>query len=391
MPKAQNYNIAVVADPLYKKGGAEVHLKYILDTFDNKTLFTAFCDKEFVKREFPNVVVKTSFMQYLPWKFKLKHFYNLFLPLAYSSFKFNGYDAILSLSISFAKFAHGSIPHINICMSPPKFLWDKEKRSIKSSEQLKGVNKFLFKIYSLFENTIIEDKWRQKDKRAAQRTDKMIAISNTVKERIKKYYDIQADVIYPPVDVTGIEKTSQGYSKENWFLYLGRVETYKGVELAIRAAYSAKVPLKIGGVGDDLERMKNLVKSLNAKGLIKFLGYFSDEEKPALLAKAKALIFPVKGEDFGIIPVEANAAGTPVIAYRDGGVVETISDTNPKTGIFFDKYNYKSLAKVLKKFDEKEFKADNCRKQAAQFASEIFQYKLRTYVEDVLKERQNNG
>ncbi|HQJ73719.1 MAG TPA: hypothetical protein PLW74_02430, partial [Candidatus Dojkabacteria bacterium] len=81
----------------------------------------------------------------------------------------------------------------------------------------------------------------------------------------------------------------------------------------------------------------------------------------------------------------------PVIAYRDGGVVETISDTNPKTGIFFDKYNYKSLAKVLRKFDEKEFKADNCRKQAAQFASEIFQYKLRTYVEDVLKERQNNG
>jgi len=137
--------------------------------------------------------------------------------------------------------------------------------------------------------------------------------------------------------------------------------------------------------------MKNLVKSLNAKGLIKFLGYFSDEEKPVLLAKAKALIFPVKGEDFGIIPVEANAAGTPVIAYRDGGVVETISDTNPKTGIFFDKYNYKSLVKVLRKFDEKQYKPDNCRKQAAQFASEIFQYKLRTYVEDVLKERQNNG
>jgi len=391
MPNQQKYKIAVVADPLYKKGGAEVNLKYILNTFDNKTLFTAFCDKEFVKREFPNVEVKTSFMQYLPWKFKLKHLYNLLQPLAYRSFSFKGYDAIVSLSISFAKFAHGNIPHINICMSPPKFLWDKEKRSIKDSNQLKGINRLLFKIYSLFENTIIEDKWRDKDKRAAQRVDRMIAISNTVKERVKKYYEVDADVIYPPVDVTGIEKVSKRYSKENWFLYLGRVETYKGVELAVRAAYSAKVPLKIGGVGDDLERMKNLVKGLNAKGLIKFLGYFSDEEKPILLAKAKALIFPVKGEDFGIIPVEANAAGTPVIAYRDGGVVETVCDTNPKTGVFFDKYNYKALAKILKKFNEKEFKPDNCRKQAEQFASEIFQYKLKTYVEDVLKERLTHG
>ena len=130
--------------------------------------------------------------------------------------------------------------------------------------------------------------------------------------------------------------------------------------------------------------MKNLVKELNAKGLVKFLGYYSDEEKPVLLAKAKALLFPVKGEDFGIVPVEANAAGTAVIAFRDGGVVETVSDVNPKTGKFFDEYDFKSLSKILKKFDEKEYKADNCRKQAAEFASEIFQYKLKTYVQDIL-------
>ena len=384
MTKQKKINVAVICDPLYKKGGAEAHLRYMLDTFPQKTLFTAFYDKEFVEREFPDIEIKASFMQHLPWKIELKNFYNLFLPLAYKSFKFKDFDIILSISISFAKFAHGNIPHINICMSPPKFLWQKEGRSIKDASQVKGINRVLYKVYSFFSKTFVEDLWRKWDKRAANRLDRIIAISNVVKERIKKYYDMDADVIYTPVDVTGLTKASRGFKKENWFLYLGRVETYKGVELAIRAATDAKVPLKIGGIGNDLERMKELVKELNAKGLVKFLGYFSDEEKPALLAKAKGLIFPVQGEDFGMIPVEANAAGTAVIAYRDGGVTETISESNPKTGVFFDKYDYKVLSKILKKFNEEDYLPESCRTQALSFSSEIFQYKLKTYVEDIL-------
>ena len=329
-------------------------------------------------------------MQYFPWKFKLKHFYNLFLPLAYRSFRFNGYDLILSISISFAKFARGNIPHVNICMSPPKFFWEKGGRSLKGHEQLKGINRGLFKFYAFFMDTFLEDIWKKWDRNAARRVDKIIAISNVDRSRVKKYYDVDADVIYPPVGVKEISKESKKYEKENWFLYLGRVETYKGVELAIRAACEAKVPLKIGGIGDDLDRMKELVKKLNAKGLVKFLGYYSDEERPVLLAKAKALIYPVQAEDFGIIPVEANAAGTAVIAHKEGGVLETISDSNPKTGIFFDKYDYKELAKILKKFNEKEFNTDGCRKQAAQFASEIYQYKIRRYVEDILESKKSN-
>ena len=385
MPEKKIYNLAIVCDPLYKRGGAEVQLRYMLDTFTSKTLFTAYCDKDFVKKEFPDVKIKTSFMQYLPWKFQLKHFYNLIQPVAYKSFRFKGYDGILSMSIGFAKFVNGSIPHVNICMSPPKFLWEREVRSLKDNQQLKGINRVLFRFYSLFIGTFLEDIWKRWDRNAARKIDRIIAISNVVKERIKKYYNVDADVIYTPVGVKEISKESKKYKKENWFLYLGRVETYKGVELAIRAAHDAKVPLKIAGIGGDLERMKELVRKLNAKGLIKFLGYYSDDERPVLLAKAKAVIFPVKGEDFGMVPVEANAAGTPVIAYKDGGVVETISDSNPKTGIFFDKYDYKELSKILKRFDEKEFKADSCRKQAAEFSSEIFQYKLKRYMEDTLE------
>ena len=102
-------------------------------------------------------------------------------------------------------------------------------------------------------DTFLEDIWKKWDKNAAQRIDRIAAISEVVKQRVKKYYDIDCDVIYPPVEVNEISKISKKYEKENWFLYLGRVETYKGVELAIKAVCDAKVPLKIAGIGDDLE------------------------------------------------------------------------------------------------------------------------------------------
>jgi glycosyltransferase involved in cell wall biosynthesis len=385
MDKKKEYKIAVVSDPLYKFGGAEKHLSYILETFPGSTLHTAFCDKDFVKKNFPNVDIKTSFMQYLPWKLKLKYIYQLLQPLAYKSFRFKGYDGIVSISIGFAKFANGKVPHVNVCMSPPKFFWKKDARTLTGEQQLSGINRIFFKIYSLFMNTFLEDIWKKLDRNAAQKIDSIAAISKTVKRRVKKYHDINCDVIYPPVEVKEIEKKTKGIRKENWFLYLGRVERYKGVELAIRACAKAKVPLKIAGIGDDLERMKDLVKELNAKGRVRFLGFVSDEERIQLLGKAKALIFPVKGEDFGIVPVEANAAGTPVIAYKDGGVRETVSDSNPKTGIFFKKYDYNEVAKILKSFDEKEYNRDSCRKQADNFAVEIFKYKLHRYVEDILE------
>lgn len=384
----QDHTIAVVSDPLYKYGGAEKHLSYILKTFPHKTLFTAYCDKEFVKKQFPDIEIKTSFMQYLPWKKKLRYIYLLLQPLAYRSFRFKKYDCIVSLSIGFGKFVRGKIPHINICMSPPKFLWQKESRSLLNKKQLAGWDKFLFQFYSLFVNSFLENIWRKWDRNAARRIDNIVAISDVVRKRVKKYYGVDSDVIFPPVEVQEISELSKQYEKENWFLYLGRVETYKGVALAIKAVNDAKVPLKIAGVGDDLERMKDLVKKLSAKGYVRFLGFVSDEEKIELLSKTKALLFPVRDEDFGIVPVEANAAGTPVIAYREGGVTETISEVNPKTGIFFDKYNYKELSNVLEKFDAKQYQPDSCRKQAMNFSVDIFQYKLRLYVDDVLSKKQ---
>jgi glycosyltransferase involved in cell wall biosynthesis len=379
--------MAVVTDVLYKYGGAEKHLEYILKTFPNSELFVPYYDKEFVEKYFPNIKIHQSFLRYFPFKKKLKYFYLLLHPLAFKSFRFRKFDGVLSHSIIFAKFAKApkGKKHINSCMTPPKFLWQKEDRSLKDKEQLKGLNKLLFGIYSFFMDTFLEDLWKKWDRKAAQRLDNMLVISKTVKRRVKKYYDVNADVIYPPVEVEKLQEGELINRRENWFLYLGRIETYKGVELAIRACVDASVPLKIVGKGDDEQRMHELVKELGAKGLVRFLGFVSDQEKEELLKRARALIFPVRGEDFGIVPVEANAVGTPVIAYRSGGVIETISEDHPKTGVFFKKYNYKALSKILKNFDEDDFDRKNCMSHAQEFDASIFMYKLKTYVEDAIQ------
>ncbi len=378
--------VAVVYEPLYKMGGGELHLKYILEAFPNSELFTAYYDDNLVKKNFKNRKINSSFLQKLPWRNKLRYIYLLFLPMAYKSFRFKDFDVIISLSSHFAKFANQKgVQHIDICMTPPKFLWQKGDRTLKKKSQLSGINKFFFGIYSFFMDTVLEDVWRKWDKEAAQKCDRIVAISNVVKKRVEEYYGVNADVIYPPVEVSKIAKYPRVNRKENWFLYLGRVEKYKGVHLAIKACNKLDLPLKIAGTGDDLEAMKQLVDKLAAKGIVKFLGYVSEDEKYELLSRAKALIFPVRGEDFGIVPVEANAFGTPVIAYKDGGPTETISLENPATGVFFEKYTVESLVNVLKKFKPEKYTQDNCIKQSQNFASEIFIYKLQNYVKDTLQ------
>ena len=384
--RGADIKVAVVTDPLYKRGGAEDHIRSILDAFPKAELFTAYYDKSFTDDYYPKVKVHHSFMQYLPARSVMKYVYLLFHPWAYRSFKFKDFDVVLSISISFAKFAKPkNIPHIDICMSPPKFFWEKEGRSLKDKNRFNGFNKFMFSFYSFFMDTFLEKLWQKWDKQAAQRCTKMIAISNVVKERIKKYYDVDADVMYPPVNTDPLKTIKKVNRKEDWFLYAGRVETYKGVKLAIKACVKAGKHLKVAGKGDDLDSMQSLVQKLNAKGFVKFLGYVSDEEKFDLMSRAQALLFPVRHEDFGIVPVEANASGTPVIAFKEGGVLETICENNPKTGIFFEKYGAEELARILKKFKSTDFDPDNCRKQANNFAPEIFVYKLQNYVKDVLQ------
>ena len=153
--KNNNLKVAVVCDPQYKKGGAELHLGYILKAFPSAELFTPYYDKEFTDKEYPGRKINHSFLQYLPGRTKFKYFQLLFHPWAYRSFRLKGYDVVISHTISFAKFVRvpKGIKHICSCMSPPKFLWDRKARSIRGAEEFTGLNKFLFKFYSFFMDT----------------------------------------------------------------------------------------------------------------------------------------------------------------------------------------------------------------------------------------------
>ncbi|MCK9368640.1 glycosyltransferase [Candidatus Dojkabacteria bacterium] len=379
--KQKGLKVAIVTHSLDVMGGAEKNVQRLLMEFPTAKIFCARSNKELLKKWFPRVKVRNSFIQYLPFEKYFRRELYLLYPLAYRSFSFLKYDVVISVSDGFEKFVRPwskKTRHIAYIMTPPKFLWMHGIRTVKKNSS------FSFKFYSRFVGTFLERIWQKWDRNAARRADIVIAQSKEVAKRIKEFYYLDAEIIYPPVEVKDL-RIRKAERKENWFLYLGRVETYKGVDLAIRACNIAKKPLKIAGTGASLEDMKELVKSLNAKGIVKFLGFVNDKEKSVLLSKCKALLFPVQNEDFGIVPVEANACGSPVIAYREGGVLEAVSEENPKTGVFFDEYTPESLAKVLLSFDSDDYNASNCRKQATQFAGEIFQYKIRNLVDEVIK------
>jgi len=381
MRKRSKIKLAIVVDKLDSFGGAEQVVSSLIDEFPGAVLYTSYSDKKFLKENFPGVKVVNSIINYLPFFKALRNEYLLLQPLAYKLFSFKKYDIVISVSTSFAKFIRSSktVPHIHYCLTPPKFFWLEEGRTIKDMERAS------FKFYSFFRGTILEKIWQMWDRNAARKATKVVSISEVVSERVKRIYGIDSEVVYPPVKVKEIDFHKDLKKRENWFLYHGRIERYKGVELAIRACVENKVPLKVSGIGSDFDNMKELVQELNAKGVVQMLGYTTDKIKTDLLKRCKGLISPIIDEDFGIVPVEANAAGVPVIAHDSGGVRETVSEKNPKTGMFFKKWDVESLSRALKRFRVEDFDPYNCRKQAENFSEEIFRYKIRNLVEDVVR------
>jgi glycosyltransferase involved in cell wall biosynthesis len=302
--------------------------------------------------------------------------------LAYRSFSFSDFDVVISVSASFAKFIKpwkASTKHIAYILTPPRFFWIHESRSILEMKRAS------FKFYSFFIGSFLEKLWQKWDRQAAVNADFRISISKTIQDRVKNLYGLDSDIIFPPVPMENIKLNKDIKSRKKWFLYHGRLETYKGVDLIIKACAITKSPLKIAGIGSEYDNLVELAKKLNTKGLIKFIGYPTDEEYRKLFYDCRAFIFPSRDEDFGIVAVEANAAGAPVLGLKQGGITETISENNPKTGIFIKRFDVESIVEAINAFKSEEFDPVNCRKQAEQFSAEIFRYKFKNYVEDVLR------
>lgn len=311
---------------------------------------------------------KTSFIQKMPFA-KTKHRYYLPLfPFAIERFDFTGYDIIISSSHAVTKGLKKTPNqlHISYCHSPMRYAWDNTELYLGQANISKGLKGFAArKIINYLR------KW---DLKTASRPDFLIANSKFIAGKIKRIYNRDADVIYPPVDINKFDCVNE---KEDYFLTASRMVPYKRVDLIVEAfSKMTDKKLKVVGQGPEFKNIKN-----RATPNIEFLGYKNDKGLKALLQKAKAFVFAAE-EDFGITVVEAMACGTPVIALKKGGTAETVIDC--KTGILFNLQNAESIREAVFKFDEiaGSFDPQKISDYARQFNREIFENKIKEYVRE---------
>lgn len=360
--------VALVHEYLVQYGGAEKVLEALREIFPKAPIYTLLYDKKKMGEKFADAEIRTSFLQKIPFaKSHHRVVFPILMPVAIEQFDLSYYDLVISDSSSFAKgvITKPHTKHICYCHTPTRFAWDGCQRYIQ--EEI-SYPRLLKKIAPIGLNYV-----RVWDQAAAHRPDYFIANSNFVSKRIKKYYNRDSAVIYPPVDVLQIQKNLKP-EKGDYFLIVSRLISSKHIELAIEEFNRNGLPLKIIGQGP---LFKRLIKK--AKPNVELLGFVSDEEKWNLISGCKAFLF-LSEEDFGITPIEAMAAGKPVIALRAGGALETIIEN--KTGVFFNKPTSESLKDAINNFlkSEDHFNSQIIQEHARRFDKEVFKAQIMEHV-----------
>lgn len=356
--------VALVHDWLTAVGGAEKVLEALFETFPAK-LFTLVRDpKKLEGTPFKEMDVKTSFIQKLPRaKSKYRSYLPLF-PMAIEQFDLSDYDLVISSSHSIAKGAltHADQLHICYCHTPMRYAWDLYQQYLKETKLKSGLKGILAKFFLHY--------LRIWDAHCSSRVDAYVANSEYVAKRIQKLYGKEATVIYPPVDV---EYFSLFENKEDFYLTASRMVPYKRMDLIVEA-FGEMPDKKLVVIGDGPEMAKVKEK---AKGNVEILGYQKNVVLRSYLQRAKGFVFAAL-EDFGILPVEAQGCGTPVIAFGKGGARETVLEN--ETGLFFEKQSVSSLVKAIESFEKREFDPKKIRVHAEKFRPEIFKEKFRALV-----------
>ena len=360
--------LAIVHDGLATpggRGGAEAVLTHLHGMFPDAPIYTTVYHPDRMPDEFHAFDIRPSFIQRLPFGASKFRAYLPFMPTAVEQFDLSEFDVVLSCSHSVAKGVITSphTRHLCYCYSPLRYAWDMYHEYMETSWRSRLARLLIPPLLTYM---------RMWDTLSSQRVDTFIAISRFVAQRIHKYYRRDAQVIYPPVDMTNFSISER---LEPYFLIVSRLEPYKRVDVAVEAFNRLGLPLLIIGDGAERER---LTKAANAN--ITFAGRQSDQIVRESLSKCQALIFPGE-EDFGITPVEAQASGRPVIAYRGGGALETVSE---QTGRFFFPKTADALAAAVKQFDAGQFEPAAIRRHAAQFAFPVFQARMRQMIETAL-------
>ncbi len=355
--------VALVYDHLTQFGGAERVLQALASLWPDAPIYTTVYDERGTGGVFAGRVMRTSFIQSLPFATRYPHAYTPLLPLAVEGWDFSSFDLVISVAGPFAKGIVTRPPtrHIAYCLTPPRFLWEGSHAFWKYLGYPKIARVAVAPVQTYI---------RLWDAHAAQRATDMVAISRTVAERVGAYWGREASVIYPPVRTDVFQPVQD--ARRDIFIAAGRLVSYKRFDIAIRAAQAAGVPLVIAGDGPERSRLERLTR-----GDVRFVGRVSDEQLRDLYAHARALIFPQE-EDFGIVPVEAMACGTPVIAYARGGAAETVLDG--VTGVLVEEQSVDAFASALHTFRDGRYAPEACRKRAEQFSASVFLQKIRDFI-----------
>lgn len=354
--------VALVYDRVNKWGGAERVLLTLHEIFPDAPLFTSVYSQERAEwaRVFPKVI--PSFLQKIPYVVNNHEFFPYLMPFAFESHNMNDYDLVISVTSEFAKGIITKGKHICYCLTPTRYLWSSYDHYFRNPILRIGSTPLISYL----------EKW---DKNAAYRPDILVSISNEVKNRIKNYYGRDSKVIFPPVEVERFKKKKTFKRKGDFFLIVSRLVSYKKVDLAVDAFNELGIPLVVVGTGREEKKLKR-----KASQNIKFINQLTDGELSYYYRKSKALVLPQE-EDFGIVAVEAQAAGTPVIAYKKGGALDTVIDG--KTGVFFEEQTRDSLISAIEKFEDMKFKEKDLVKNAQRFSSERFKKEFLTIVQSL--------
>lgn len=357
--------VALIHDHLNQVGGAERVLAALSELFPQAPIYTLLYDERKTHGFFRGKDIRESFIARLPLaRTRLFRAYLPLMPAATEQYDLREYDLVISDSSGFAKgvITHPQTLHICYCHTPTRYLWGDHALAIDPLER-RG---FFGRISQLARSAL-----RVWDRVASDRVDAYIANSETVRQRILKYYRRESAVIYPPVDVESI-KPSSGVG--DYFVFVGRARPYKRLDLAISAFNRLAIPLKVIGEGEEVRRLKPMTKAN-----IEFLGPLRDQERNRVIASAQALIHPQE-EDFGLTAVEAMAAGRPVIAYGRGGAHETVIPG--ETGLFFSEQSWESLLAAVVKFRRMRFDVQRIRQHALTFDRQVFKKKIMRFIEE---------
>lgn len=364
--------IALVHELLTMKGGAERVLRVMADMFPEAPIYTLLYDEKKLGDWFPKSRMRTSSIQpQFPisnFPFAFNHHLRLSqFPRATEAWDFSEFDLVLSSSSAFAHgiITNGAPRHLCYVHSPARYLWD------RTHDVLDRAGKGFFGPLRRSYLSRLFHRLRIWDSETADRPDMLIAASKEVQRRIELYWRRKSEVIYPPIDDFWFKENPSdpgpGPVPESYYLIVSQLVPYKRIDLAIRACNERKARLIIAGEGPARRSLEAIAGST-----VGFVGYKKDEELRTLYANAAATLFPGE-EDFGLVPLESLACGTPVIAFRGGGALETLTE---ETAEFFDAPDHQSLAEAMARAEKRRWDRTAMKRRAEEFSTARFRRQL---------------